>query len=153
MYLCSGTKKTTFTKKNHSWTSDLEMHAWKRRFHLQRNHVQFQFCFLHKAMWSFLFFFLIKLFSDIQLNSKLNWSTHFFFWTNVNTIIQYCSLPWFGFWPTAPPEACSCSRVMPPDLSSSISRAFSSRSSRISLSVGLSFTVAVVLMALALSAV
>lgn len=85
MYLCSGTKKTTFTKQNHSWTSDLEMHAWKRRFHLQRNHVQYQFCFLYKAMWSFLIFFFIKLFSDIQLNSKLNWSTHFFFWNNFNT--------------------------------------------------------------------
>lgn len=79
-------KENNIYKKNHSWTSDLEMHAWKRRFHLQRNHVQYQFCFLYKAMWSFLFFFFfIKLFSDIQLNSKLNWSTHFFFCTNFNT--------------------------------------------------------------------
>lgn len=51
-------KENNIYKKNHSWTSDLEMHAWKRRFHLQRNHVQYQFCFLYKAMWSFLVFFL-----------------------------------------------------------------------------------------------
>ncbi|KAH3720492.1 hypothetical protein DPMN_063391 [Dreissena polymorpha] len=41
----------------------------------------------------------------------------------------------------------------PPDLSISMRRAFSSRSSRISLSVGLSLTVAVVLIAFALSAI
>lgn len=55
--------------------------------------------------------------------------------------------------PSPPPSPPIISAGTPPFFSMSISLAFSSRSSLISLSVGLSFTVAVVLMALALSAI